>query len=69
MVSQQAGRRIKRRFDMLRWTLAFFIIALIAAFFGFVGLAGAAASIAKILFVGFLILAVISLLTGRRTMV
>jgi uncharacterized membrane protein YtjA (UPF0391 family) len=35
---------------MLRWALAFFIIALIAAIFGFGGVALAAAGIAKILF-------------------
>ncbi len=51
---------------MLSWALAFFIIALIAAFFGFFGIAGSAAWIAKLLFIGFLILAVVSLLTGRR---
>ena len=50
---------------MLYWTIAFFIIALIAAVLGFGGLAGAATGIAQILFVGFLILAVISLITGR----
>ncbi len=50
---------------MLGWTLIFFLIALVAAFFGFFAIAGAAATIAKILFVGFLILAVISLFTGR----
>ncbi len=50
---------------MLRWTIAFFVIALIAAFFGFAGIAGAAAGIAKILFFGFLILAVASLVFGR----
>lgn len=45
---------------MLRFAIGFFIVALIAAFFGFGGLAASAAGIGKILFVGFLILAVIS---------
>lgn len=49
---------------MLGYALAFFVIALIAAFFGFGGIAAGAAGIAKILFVGFLILAAISLLVG-----
>ena len=49
---------------MLRWALAFFVIALIAAFLGFGGIAAGAAEIAKILFVGFLILAAIVLVLG-----
>jgi uncharacterized membrane protein YtjA (UPF0391 family) len=52
---------------MLSWTLAFLIIALLAAFLGFSGIAGVAAGIAKILFVLFLILFVLSLIfSGRR---
>jgi uncharacterized membrane protein YtjA (UPF0391 family) len=47
-------------FDMLSWSLAFLILALVAGFFGFFGIAGAAASIAKILFFIFLALLVIS---------
>jgi uncharacterized membrane protein YtjA (UPF0391 family) len=50
---------------MLSWALFFFLIAIIAAIFGFGGLAGAASGIAQLLFIGFLILAVIVLLTGR----
>ncbi len=49
---------------MLSWALAFFIIAIIAAFFGFSGVAAGAAAIGKILFVGFLILAAITLAAG-----
>ena len=49
---------------MLRWAIAFFVIALIAAFFGFGGVAAGAAGVAKILFFGFLILAVVSLVAG-----
>jgi uncharacterized membrane protein YtjA (UPF0391 family) len=51
---------------MLRWTVTFIILAVIAAIFGFGGIAAGAASIAKILFFIFLILLVISLFTGRR---
>jgi uncharacterized membrane protein YtjA (UPF0391 family) len=35
---------------MLRWALAFFVVALVAAIFGFLGIAVAAAGIARILF-------------------
>ena len=54
---------------MLRWAVAFFVIALIAAFLGFGGIAGDAAWIAKVLFVGFIIVAAIALLVGRRVVV
>ena len=49
---------------MLRWALAFFIIALIAAIFGFGGVALAAAGIAKILFFIFLVLFLVALVSG-----
>ena len=52
---------------MLRWALIFFIIALIAAGLGFTGVAGAAAGIAKILFwlfVGILLLVLLTALIG-----
>jgi uncharacterized membrane protein YtjA (UPF0391 family) len=51
---------------MLYWAAVFFVIALVAGVFGFFGVMAGAESIARILFVGFLILAVVSLLTGRR---
>lgn len=51
---------------MLHYAVIFFVIALIAALFGFGGIAAGAVSIGKILFVVFLILAVASLLFGRR---
>lgn len=54
---------------MLRWALLFFVIAIIAAVFGFGGLAGDAAWIGKVLLVVFLILAVLSLVFGRRSAV
>jgi uncharacterized membrane protein YtjA (UPF0391 family) len=51
---------------MLSWAIAFFILALIAAFFGFGGIASSAAGIAKVLLVLFVIGFVISLLLGWR---
>ncbi len=51
---------------MLRWAILFFIVAVIAAVFGFGGVAGEAAWIGKVLLVVFLILAVISVVLGRR---
>lgn len=57
---------------MLRWALAFLVIALIAALFGFTGIAGQSMYIARILFfifiVIFLVSIVMSLLSGRRTL-
>ncbi|MCC7011684.1 MAG: DUF1328 domain-containing protein [Planctomycetes bacterium] len=50
---------------MLRWTLAFLVLALIAGALGFSGVAASATSIAKILFVMFAALFVISLMFGR----
>ncbi len=52
---------------MLSWSLAFFLLALIAAVFGFGGIAVGAASIAKILFFLFLALLLVSLVAGRRS--
>jgi uncharacterized membrane protein YtjA (UPF0391 family) len=49
---------------MLRWALAFFVVALIAAIFGFLGIASAAVGIAKVLFFIFIILFLISLIGG-----
>ncbi len=50
---------------MLRWTIIFLVVAIIAAIFGFGGIAAGAASIAKNLFYIFLVLFVISLIAGR----
>jgi uncharacterized membrane protein YtjA (UPF0391 family) len=47
---------------MLRWAIAFFVVALIAAVLGFGGIAVAAAGIAKFIFYIFAVLFVISLL-------
>ena len=52
---------------MLSWTVIFLAIALIAAVLGFGVIAGTAATIAKLLFVIFVILFLVSLVTGRRT--
>ena len=51
---------------MLRWAVVFLIIALVAGAFGFLALEGTAMQIAKILFFVFLVLFVISAITGRR---
>lgn len=51
---------------MLRWALIFFVVAIVAAIFGFGGIAGDAAWIGKILLFVFLILAVVSMVMGRR---
>lgn len=49
---------------MLRWSLAFFIIALIAAIFGFGGIAVGFAATAKVLFFFFLIACLFTLIWG-----
>ena len=49
---------------MLRWALAFFVVAIIATVFGFAGIAVAAAGIAKLLFYLFLVLFLIALVGG-----
>lgn len=51
---------------MLRWSVTFLIIAIIAAVFGFGGIAAGAASFAKILFFIAIVVFLISLFTGRR---
>jgi uncharacterized membrane protein YtjA (UPF0391 family) len=59
------------RCPLLRWALAFFIIAIIAAVFGFSGIAAGATDIARICFFFFLVVFVFSLVwglvTGRRS--
>lgn len=52
---------------MLSWTLTFIVVALIAGVLGFGTLAGAAATVAKVCFVIFLILFVISLIRGKKS--
>ncbi|HEY1066401.1 MAG TPA: DUF1328 family protein [Pirellulales bacterium] len=51
---------------MLSWAITFLIIALVAAAFGFGATAGVATQIAQILFVVFLVLFLVSLVSGRR---
>jgi uncharacterized membrane protein YtjA (UPF0391 family) len=51
---------------MLYWAIVFFVVAIIAAIFGFGGVTAGAAGIAKLLFIGFLILAVVALIMGRK---
>jgi uncharacterized membrane protein YtjA (UPF0391 family) len=50
---------------MLRWALAFAIIAVIAAALGFYGLSSTAADIAKFFALVFLVLFVVALIVGR----
>lgn len=55
---------------MLRWTLTFLVVAIIAALLGFTNIAGESMYIAKILFfvflVVFLVTLVFSLVSGKR---
>lgn len=50
---------------MLRWAIAFFVLALIAGVLGFGGLQGDLAWIAKAFVLVFLVLFVVSLIFGR----
>lgn len=55
---------------MLRWIIAFLVLALVAGLLGFTGIAGGSMAIARILFFIFLVLFVVGLLfrllSGRR---
>jgi uncharacterized membrane protein YtjA (UPF0391 family) len=51
---------------MLGWALTFLVIAIIAAVFGFGGIAATASSIAQILFVVFLALFLVSVMSRWR---
>jgi uncharacterized membrane protein YtjA (UPF0391 family) len=66
----RSRRRVRDDFHeriatMLRWALAFFVLALIAGVLGFGGLGGDLAYIAKVLVFVFLVLFVVSLIFGR----
>lgn len=52
---------------MLRWSIVFLVVALLAGLFGFTEVAGTSWLLAKILFFVFLLLFVISLILGTRT--
>jgi uncharacterized membrane protein YtjA (UPF0391 family) len=54
---------------MLSWAILFLVIALIAGVLGFGVVAGTAAWIAKALFVVFIILFLVSLISGRSARV
>lgn len=49
---------------MLRWTLIFFALAVVAAIFGFSGIAATFADFGQILFFLFIAIAVISFIAG-----
>ncbi len=49
---------------MLYWALMFFIFAIVAAALGFGGIAGAMVGVAKICFFIFLVLFIVSLVSG-----
>lgn len=51
---------------MLSYTIAFLVVALLAAALGFTGIAGTAAGIAKVCFFIFLALFLVSFFVGRR---
>lgn len=51
---------------MLRWALVFLVVALIAGALGFTTLEGVSADTAKVIFLGFVIMFVVALITGRR---
>jgi uncharacterized membrane protein YtjA (UPF0391 family) len=64
-----AGRQLKTFNDpinMLYYALVFLLVAILAGLFGFYNLEGTAAWIAKVLFIVFLVLFVVSLITGRK---
>ena len=52
---------------MLNYAITFLIIALIAGVLGFGVIAGAAATIARVLFLVFLVLFLVSLLSGGKS--
>jgi uncharacterized membrane protein YtjA (UPF0391 family) len=52
---------------VLRWSLAFFIVAIIAAVFGFSGIAAGASDIARICFFFFMVVFAGSLIWGLVT--
>ena len=53
---------------MLRASIILFVLAIVAALFGFGGIAASAATVAKWLFAAFLVLALVTLVAGRRAL-
>lgn len=51
---------------MLRWSLLFLVVAVVAALFGFGGVEGTAMYAARTLFFVFLVVFVVSLVMGTR---
>jgi len=51
---------------MLRWALVFLVVALLSALFGFTDVAGTSMVAARILFFVFLVMFIVSLVTGSR---
>ena len=51
---------------MLRWSLLFLVVALLAALFGFTTVAGTAYLAAQMLFFVFLVLFIVTLFLGSR---
>jgi len=49
---------------MLRWSLIFLVVALVAALFGFTGIAASAAGISKVLFFIFIVLFLVAVILG-----
>jgi len=49
---------------MLKWSVIFFIVAIVAAIFGFTGIESAAVGVAKVLFIIFIVLFVGTLILG-----
>lgn len=49
---------------MLKWSVIFFIVSIIAALFGFTDIAAGSAAIAKVLFYIFLVLFLVSLVAA-----
>lgn len=52
---------------MLRWTVIFLVVAIVAAIFDFSGIAAGATDIARVLFFIFIVLFLISIIRGRST--
>lgn len=53
---------------MLRWAIVFALIAIVASGLGFFGLADTSAQIAKLFALVFVVLFIIALVAGRRTL-